>query len=194
MGLIITGIQGFAMPIGLFPDMKRGLLVACAMIAGACGVPRSDAGASAPPASGQEQSALSELDPVTGPSDNMLVLPGGRTVMVAVDDTRLSKDGPRDVKVLARHGTLVALSDAYPSKPQGAGLCQAGQETWFRVIDIKARAERYARIVDSCVGSEQWGDPPVTVSQEGARITLNLLSEPAFELTLGNDGRVTAGR
>jgi hypothetical protein len=178
----------------LFPEMMRGVCVSLALVAGAFGAPKSDAGAAAPRTAGQDQPAAAATDPRAGTSDDTLASPPGGIVKVTVDGTRLSKHGPRDVKVLARHGTLIALSDTYSPKPRGAGLCEAGQETWFRIIDTSARAERYARIVNSCVGSEQWGDPPVTVTQDGARITLNLLSEPAVTLTLSVDGEVTANQ
>ncbi|MGO1304592.1 hypothetical protein [Sphingomonas parapaucimobilis] len=72
------------------------------------------------------------------------------------------------------------------------GRCQAGGETWFRVLDTRSRTERYARMVNSCLGTEQWGDPPATVSPDGATITLNLLSEPPVKLQLTDDGHVRA--
>lgn len=178
------------MRIGWCAEMRNASLILLALVAGACGSVRSDAGAA--PINGQAVSAP-KTAPIAGKSDTALLF-GRHTIKVRVDPASVRPDGPRDVRVLARHGRLVALSDSYASNPRGTSLCQAGNETWFRVIDSSARVERYARLVDSCRGAAQWGDPPVTVAHQGAEITLNLLSEAPITLILGDDGRVSASR
>lgn len=182
------------MRTGWYAEMHAASLILLALVASACGAPRSGAGAGAGAASIDGQAGgTQQAVPMAGTNDTALLL-GRDAVKVSVDASRISPDGARDVKVLARHGPLVALSDSYASKPRGTSLCQAGNETWFRVIDTNARTERYARLVDSCRGGAQWGDPPVTVARNGAQITLNLLSEAPITLKLGKDGSLSASR
>lgn len=182
------------MPIGSCADLRHRWFTTLALIAGACSAPDSDAGATGSPIVYQASTLPQQSAPVAGASDDTLALAGRAVIKVTVDATSVSKDGPRDIKLFARHGSLVALSDSYPSKPRGTSLCQAGSETWFRVIDTSARKERYARLVDSCRTDTQWGDPPVSIARGGAEITLNLLSEPAVTLTLSEDGQVSSSR
>ncbi len=191
---IIIAIREFAMRTGWCPEMRRLMLLSILAI-GACGTPQSDANAL--PETGNTVDAITppaatDIVPMAAKRDDRLTLPGGVSIPVRLDETTVARDAPRNIKVLARHGSLIALSDTYTSKPQALGRCQAGEETWFRVIDTKAPAERYARLVDSCLTSRQWGDPPITVSSNGATITLNLLSEPPVTLPWGNDSRVVA--
>lgn len=182
------------MRIVSFPDMPKPLLISCLAVVSGCGTSPSEANIVSVFTENQVAAAAPAPVPAITPSaakrDDMLSLSNGATIPVKVDDSKVSQDGPRDIKLLARHGRLIALADTYPSKPQGLGRCQAGGETWFRVIDTRSGTERYARMVDSCLGSEQWGDPPVTVSAGGGTITLNLLSEPPVTVRLGDDGRV----
>lgn len=182
------------MRTGWCPEMRR-LMFLSILAIGACGTPQSDANAL--PETGNTVDAITppaatDIVPMAAKRDDRLTLPGGVSIPVRLDETTVARDAPRNIKVLARHGSLIALSDTYTSKPQALGRCQAGEETSFRVIDTKARTERYARLVESCLTSRQWGDPPITVSSNGATITLNLLSEPPVTLPWGNDSRVVA--
>lgn len=172
-------------------DRQKLLLVAM-LAMGLCNTPKSEAHVW-PSAHYQISGSVSQIAANAAKRHDRLVLSNGATIPVKIDANKVSQDGPRDIKLLARHGRLIALADTYPSKPQGMGRCQAGGETWFRVIDTRSATERYARIVNSCLGSEQWGDPPVTVSAGGATITLNLLSEPPVTVRLGDDGSVLTG-
>lgn len=182
------------MPIAWFPDFRG--LKACSALAvlGACSAPPS-AGITASPPLKHEARALPVADdrtPVSAKQNDKVRLAGGPAITVTVDQKNVTDYGPRDIKVFARYGSLIAFSDSYPSKPQGLGRCEAGDETWFRIIDTRTRSERYSRIVNSCLGPEVWGDPPVTVSPDNSEITLNLLSEPAITLHLTEDARIIA--
>ena len=175
--------------------MSRNWLLVAALLSGGCSAPASSAELPIRQISQQTRPAQKHGTASAGSEDETLILGGGAgTVKVRHNPATVSDHGSRKVEELARYGSLIALSDAYPSKSRGANLCQAGRETWFRVIDLAGREERYARLVDSCWGGEQWGDPPVTVAGNGAQIRLNLLSEPSITLTLTGEGRVSASR
>ncbi|PSJ39550.1 hypothetical protein C7I55_13160 [Sphingomonas deserti] len=175
--------------------MTRNWLLVAALLPRGCSVLASSAELPMRQISQQTRPAQGHGTVSAGTDNETLIFEGGAdTVKVRHNPATISEHGSRDVEELARYGSLIALSDAYPSKSRGASLCQAGRETWFRVIDLARREERYARLVDSCWGDEQWGDPPVTVAQNGAQITLNLLSEPPITLTLTGEGRISASR
>lgn len=169
-------------------------LLAAALLAGGCSAPEPPVDAAPTRIAHEERAPQQQQGVRAGKSDDTLILQGGGSVTVTHKAATVLENGPRDIEILAHHGSLIALSDSYASKPRGTSLCQAGREMWFRVINTASREEAYARLVDSCWGDQQWGDPPVTVAPNKAQITLNLLSEPPVTVTLGDDGNVSASR
>jgi hypothetical protein len=129
-----------------------------------------------------------------------IVVPAGKLgtveIPVTVDRATINTRGttnPRSIKVVGQHGdTIVEVLDAYPSKPQGLARCQSGSETYFRVLDTKARKQLFARLVDSClVDQVQAADPLITRSTDGGEVTLHGLYS-SFTVRISGDGVVTA--
>lgn len=169
------------MPTPLFPKIRHAALLAVLLAAGAC------ASAEAPVRHVASASVLGSI-----------VVPAGRagtvSVPVTLDRTTIDTSGdgnPHSVKVVGQSGDhLVEVLDAYPSKPQGMSRCQAGSETWFRVIDTTARKQLYSRLVDSCLNDQvQAADPLITRSDDGSRITLHGLYS-SVTVAIGADGSV----
>ncbi|MFV0625469.1 hypothetical protein ACBY01_15850 [Sphingomonas sp. ac-8] len=139
---------------------------------------------------------------ITMPADQpaAIVVPAanGRPVRIAVTVDRATiasaaTGNARSIEIVGRRGDhILEVLDTYPSKPQGAGRCQAGTETYFRVLDTAARRQRFARLVDSCVvDGVAAADPLITRSDEGGEVTLHGLYA-SVTLRIGDDGTVTA--
>lgn len=144
------------------------LLTACA----ATGAGRSGAG--------------SRAIAITGPA-------GKVQVKVSADPALIDPAGEHKVKLLGTHGRLTLVLDSYSSRPQSMSRCQAGSERWVRLVDLSARAERYAKLVESCLRDVVPGDPPASWAPDGRGVTVNLLSEPSVVLGIDAAGRVSTG-
>ncbi|WP_260598089.1 hypothetical protein [Sphingomonas endolithica] len=127
-----------------------------------------------------------------------IVVPAGKsgTVEIPVTVSRATIDtggatNARSIKVVGQRGDrIVEVLDAYPSKPQGLSRCQSGSETYFRVLDVRARKEVFARLVDSClVDRVQAADPLITRSPDGGEVTLHGLYS-SFTLRISPNGVV----
>jgi hypothetical protein len=169
------------MPTLSFPKSRHAALAALLFASSACAV------AKAPVRHVSSADALGSI-----------VVPAGRagtvSVRVTVDRATINMSGdgnPHSVKVVGQNGDhVVELLDAYPSKPQGMSRCQAGSETWFRIIDTAARKQLYSRLVDSCLNDQvQAADPLITRSDDGSKVTLHGLYS-SVTVAIGADGAV----
>lgn len=136
--------------------------------------------------------AVDEASQPRDPGRIALTVGGARAeVGVTVDRATIGAEGPRDVVLLAQRGSLVILTDSYGSRPQGASRCQAGSETYARVLDLDAKRERYAKLVESCLKPVISGSPAYTVAPDRRSVTFNLIEQPAVTLTLDDHGGVS---
>ena len=118
----------------------------------------------------------------------------GRTaaVRVALPPAEVDPANDHIVTPLGMRGAFLLLTDSYASRGQGMSRCQAGRETWVRVIDTRTRLERWNKRVESCLHDIQPGEPPAVWTGEGADFTINMLSAPSLHVSVGADGRITA--
>lgn len=116
----------------------------------------------------------------------------GRIVAVNVALVPSEIDAANDhiVTPLGTRGPFLLLADSYASRPQAMSRCQAGHETWLRLIDTRTRSERWSKRVESCLHDIQPGDPIAEWVGAGDSFTVNLLSEPSLHLSLSPDGRI----
>jgi len=126
----------------------------------------------------------------------ILVPAGTHKVRIPVTVDRANVDprnggNARSIEIVGRHGaSIVEVLDTYPSHPQGLSRCQAGSETYFRVLDTVARKEVFARLIDSClVERAQAAHPVITRSADGTTLTLNGLYS-SVTIRIGADGTV----
>jgi hypothetical protein len=106
---------------------------------------------------------------------------------------------PSSVKLIAEtpHSLLV-LTDTYPSIPGGMDYCQAGKETFLRVISIagKRPVETYHVKLESCRDNVELGSPGVEWSADSKTLSIHWLSAPGQSgkaetrrLNVGPDGK-----
>lgn len=112
-------------------------------------------------------------------------------IPVTVNLDNIALDGEHEIKVLDSRRNLVALVDSYASRPQGMSRCQAGHERYLRLIDETARRERYATLIESCMENVGVDDEPITWSEDGRSLTVNLYTSPPITLNIATDGTVT---
>ena len=116
----------------------------------------------------------------------------GKPASIKVSLTRADVDPGNDhiVKQLGMRGSLLLLTDSYASRAQSLSRCQAGHETWVRLIDTRRLAESWSKLAESCLHDVQPGDPIATWTGVGTTFTVNLLSEPSIRATVLSGGQV----
>ncbi len=132
-------------------------------------------------------------DPVTEEAIDIPV-PGSRAlrVPVAIDPALIAPGGRHQVTPMGgARGRYLLVIDSYASRPQGLSRCQAGQESWVRLIDLRTRREIYHRLVESCLTNVEPGDPPARWTADGQGITLDLVSSAPVNARIATDGTVT---
>lgn len=117
----------------------------------------------------------------------------GRTAVVRVALPAAEVDPANDhsITLLGTRGPFMLLTDSYASRGQSMSRCQAGHETWVRLIDTRTRTERWNKRVESCLHDIQPGDPVATWTGDGADFTVRTLSEPSTQMSVAADGSVT---
>ena len=105
---------------------------------------------------------------------------GGVMFSIAVDRSLVTNVNEHEVEVIAIHDRVVTLIDAYRSRPHDSGACADGRERYVRVLDIDARVERFARLIDSCTHGIVVDEPPVSWAPDNGGFTINYRSEPAL--------------
>lgn len=111
-------------------------------------------------------------------------------VSVAIVAAEIDSASDHVVTPLGARGAMLLLSDSYASRRQGMSRCQAGHETWVRLIDTHARAERWSRRVESCLHDIEPGDPIGGWTGAGRDFTINMVSEPSVHGSVAPNGRV----
>jgi hypothetical protein len=175
-------LQEFAMPMPSLLEAHRNALVAVLLAASSFALAGASVG---------DAAAAEKLGTIAVPAGRA----GTVNVPVTIDRATIDTSGagnPHSIKLVGQRGDhIVELLDAYPSKPQGMSRCQAGSETWFRVIDTATRKQLYARLVDSCLNDQvQAADPLITRSDDGSKIVLHGLYS-SVALSIGADGTVS---
>jgi hypothetical protein len=114
--------------------------------------------------------------------------PPGRTYRLHVErDATVAADmAPASLKLVAEiPGSAVILVDAYPSIPGGISYCQAGEESFLRVIAISGKhpVETYRTKLESCRDNLELASAGLTWSPETKTLDIQWLSAP------GNGGK-----
>lgn len=137
--------------------------------------------------------AARPADPVTEAAIDIPV-PGSRAlrVPVAIDPALIAPGGRHQVTPMGgARGRYLLVIDSYASRPQGLSRCQAGQESWARLIDLRTKREIYHRLVESCLTNVEPGDPPARWTADGQGITLDLVSSAPVNACIAINGTVT---
>lgn len=155
--------------------------------------------------------------PATLPAQQTLALAHGRTLTCPAHAQRclLHANGhtrsvllPRDaatllqdtatLKLVAALPSAIIFTDSYSSQPGGAGLCQAGTESFLRVLSLsQARPTlTYSTKLESCVQNLELSLDGIAWDASTHRLTLHWLSAPGSHkpldtsLTLNDAGHL----
>jgi hypothetical protein len=123
---------------------------------------------------------------------------GPLEVDVATDATVAAGAAPRRVEAIGElPGRAVVLVDRYPSVPGGLSMCQAGEESFVRVIGLAEARPRvtFAAKVGSCLQNIELADPGLEWRADTATLRIEWLANAAGtpetqELVISPDGRV----
>lgn len=88
---------------------------------------------------------------------------------------------PVSLKLVAEiPGSVLILVDAYPSIPGGMSYCQAGQESFLRVLSISGKrpTETYRTKLESCRDNLELASPGLEWSPETRTLKIHWLSAP----------------
>lgn len=111
-------------------------------------------------------------------------LPNGKQYRVAItrDDTVLKNAEPKIIKIIGvKNGIAVILVDTYHSIPGGMSYCQAGSESFLRVISIKSRqpTETFHTKLESCLDNIELASPGIKWSPGTSSLVIHWLQGPA---------------
>ncbi|HVN19026.1 MAG TPA: hypothetical protein VMU05_09650 [Dongiaceae bacterium] len=95
-------------------------------------------------------------------------------------DNNVASNARPTLKLIAEVPQFLILTDTYPSIPGGMSYCQAGEETFLRVIALRGKRARetYHRKLASCRQNIELADPGVTWAAESGTLTIHWLSGP----------------
>jgi hypothetical protein len=156
------------------------------------------------PTRGSSASSSAAVATIAGTSvdrgQTQLVLQAGAerlTIAVPRDDSVAPEQPPTRVTVVASTPGALVITDSYPSAPGGLSYCQAGEETFLRVIATAGdRAERrYDLKVASCRGNLELADPGIEWFPATNVLRVSWLMGPHGHgetrmVTITSDGRV----
>jgi hypothetical protein len=125
--------------------------------------------------------------------------PGVITVLLDRDRFVLPGAGVLNVRVIGevKHRAIV-LTDAYPSRPAGMSLCQAGEERFLRVITLSGHTARETLRVklESCRENLELASPGLEWRQRPPLLRIRWLAGPTKPgspeqrvIRIGSDGR-----
>jgi hypothetical protein len=130
----------------------------------------------------------------------VLQLGNGRSSSVTLDrDATVAPDVPPSrIKIVATlPGTAIVLVDTYASLAGGLSYCQAGEESFLRVVSVidDAAATRYSTKLGSCRDNLDLADPGVEWDARRAILRVHWLLGPSGKeeerrMTIRPDGRV----
>ena len=135
----------------------------------ACAVPEATVTA-APPSAGKQPMLEFKL-----PSGNHYAVPA------EYDATVLKGTKPRKIKIVGEvKNSAVVLVDTYPSIPGGMSYCQAGEESFLRVVSLakKTPVETFRTKLESCRDNIELASPGLVWSAESATLVIHWLQGP----------------
>jgi hypothetical protein len=113
------------------------------------------------------------------------------SVLLDVDGTVVPGSAPTEVKVVGELDGILLIVDTYSSIPGGMSYCQAGEESFLRVISTAAEMpEETSRVkLNSCRQNIELGSPGLEWQPSSSTLHLQWLSGPGTrgapaELTL----------
>ena len=135
----------------------------------ACAVPEATVTA-APPSAGKQPVLEFKLPP-----GNQYAVPA------ECDATVLKCTKPRKIKIVGEtKNSAVVLVDTYPSIPGGMSYCQAGEESFLRVVSLakKTPVETFHTKLESCRDNIELASPGLVWSAESATLVIHWLQGP----------------
>jgi hypothetical protein len=107
----------------------------------------------------------------------------GRASLLRVErDATVAPDkAPSSLKLVAEiPGSALILVDTYPSIPGGISYCQAGEESFLRVLTISGKhpVESYRTKLESCRDNIELASPGLRWSPETKTLDIHWLSGP----------------
>ena len=124
------------------------------------------------------------------------------SLRVTRDATVAANARPSKLQVIGEiPGTALILTDTYTSRALGMSMCQAGEETFLRVIALRAGGARetYHAKVASCRDNLELAEPGLVWSAETGTLRIHWLSGPQTKdqpgeqtLQIAPDGAVMA--
>lgn len=129
-------------------------------------------------------------------------LPTGKhyNVKVKIDDTVSKNETPDKIKIVGIiKNAAVILIDTYASVPGGMSYCQAGTESFLRVISIKGAipTETFHTKLSSCLDNIELDSPGVNWNPKASTLNIHWLQGPnpsgkgeTRTLHINNQGKV----
>jgi hypothetical protein len=123
---------------------------------------------------------------------------GASRLRVERDATVAAGQAPSSLKLVAEiPGSVLILVDTYPSIPGGLSYCQAGQESFLRVLSISGKPiETYRTKLESCRDNLELASPGLEWLPEARTLDIHWLSAPGRAgkpedrtLKIGVDGK-----
>jgi len=120
-----------------------------------------------------------------------------RALRVRRDATVSPTAEPTSVRVIGElEGAAVILVDTYPSIPGGMSYCQAGEESFLRVISVRRSppVETFRAKVGSCREDIELASPGIEWAAGSATLRIHWLSGPTGKpetrtVRIGSDGK-----
>jgi hypothetical protein len=106
---------------------------------------------------------------------------GPRRLFVDRDATVAAGVGPASVRLVAEiPGSALIVVDTYPSLSGGMSYCQAGQETFLRVIAISGKrpVETFHTKLESCRDNIELASPGLNWTPQARTLAIHWLSAP----------------
>jgi hypothetical protein len=179
--------------------MRIACCISTLILIAACGSPR--------PAQEQQSATASSpaapatTAPATAAPASRIEFPtahGPLSVDVEVDATVAVSTAARRVETIGElPERAVVVVDRYPSVPGGLSMCQAGEESFVRVVSLTGEQPRvtFTAKIGSCVQNIELADPGLEWRAETATLRIEWLSNAegktdTQELVISSDGRV----
>ena len=110
-------------------------------------------------------------------------LPTGKHYRVAItrDDTVSKNAKPKKIKIIGvKNDVAVVLVDTYHSIPGGMSYCQAGSESFLRVISIASKqpVETFHTKLESCLDNVELASPGIKWLPGSSQLVIHWLQGP----------------
>jgi hypothetical protein len=179
--------------------MRIACCISTLILVAACG---------SPPPAGEPQSATVPGPPTPAPTTPTAAPPTARiefptthgplAVDVETDATVAAGTAAHRVETIGElAGRFVVVVDRYPSVPGGLSMCQAGEESFVRIVALGAARPRatFTAKIGSCLQNIELADPGLEWRGETATLRIEWLSNAAGmpetqELVISPDGRL----